>query len=333
MPEEFVLDLSKIGVIPQLGKEQLEARDSIGNTLVIACPGAGKTEVATQRGEISSKADKKILALMFSRSARKVFQSRVQEAEVSTIHSYCLGVVGWKQNYADLLYRFILKEPKEEFDEVIVDELQDISPLQLDAILSIPKKSLFAVGDPNQSIYIGSWAGSYLDSPAMGARVFDKLASSCNVMYIHGNRRSNQHVVDLLNGIKPTEMVSLGPKELDTTVVLSRTREEVRSLSTLLMKMEVPHKIRVNTDREADFVDSYGESPKLDLMVMHTSKGREFKRVFILDWLGYTEEDFNLLYTSAARASEEVHIIGKKGMCNYLPTSIQYTFEEMLEVL
>jgi len=318
---EILIDLSSVRspvVFPQYS-DSYKAVNNLGNTLVIGIPGAGKTEICTQRGEKNFDLGLKTLALMFSRSSRDVYKARVPSAEVYTIHSYCYQDVGWKQNYQDLLYRFILKEPKEEYDEVIVDELQDISPLQLDAINSIPKKTLFAVGDPFQSIYIGEWARSHYDSPAMGQKIFDKLSKNSTVISLHENWRSNQYMVDVLDSFIPRDMVPKGPKELEVTGIFTRNHREEKEVANFLNALGLSYKIWVNSDRDNPSFKSIGIDPKIDLMVMHCCKGREYKRSFIFDWDGSTEEDLNLLYTSLARSAEMAYIVGYKCMGNLVP--------------
>jgi len=328
-----IIDFSRLtsaGPVPTLTEEQSIARDTPGNVLCIAVPGAGKTEVCTQRGEQNEAKGLRTLSIQHTRAGRDEYKLRVPNAEVFTIHQYCKNSVGWKHDYADLLYRFVISENKEVFDEVILDEVQDVSPLQLDVIYSIPKKTLFAVGDPHQSIYTGDWAKTYFDSPAMGERIFDKLAKVCTVREIHGNRRSTQHIVSILEKIRPREMEPRGPKLLDTTAILARRHRDLKEVRNFLESYSIPYTIRVPSDEEEPQYITFGTNPKLHLMVMHQCKGKQFKEVYILDWQGYSQEDYNLLYTSVARAAEEVYIVGQKGIGGILPPELRISSTKVM---
>lgn len=66
-------------------------------------------------------------------------------------------------DYADQIYMpAIYGGQFSDFDQVIIDEAQDISPLQRAMLRRIPHRALVAVGDPNQAIY--GWRGADTDS-------------------------------------------------------------------------------------------------------------------------------------------------------------------------
>jgi len=283
--QEITLDFSTFTPTrPKLSEEQRQARDSKGSTMVIACPGAGKTEVVIQRVEKNLQEGVRTLVLLFSRAAAEEVRDRCPTANAHTIHSYCWSKVGWKNNYSDLLYRFIFSEPKESYDEVIIDEAQDLTPLQMDVIFSIPKASVFAVGDPYQSIYIGEWARSIFDAPSLGLKSFEYLSKVCRrELTITGSRRSTQDILDLLNNIYPRDLQSVTVKGLDTTAVIARTHTKLRQCSDLLQTMEISHtlykqrrKVSAEPSKEV-----FGHKPKIDLLVAHHCKGKQYNRVFI----------------------------------------------------
>lgn len=316
--QEVVLDFSALTPTrPDLSDEQRKARDAEGNTIVIACPGAGKTEVVIQRVEQNTKQNIETLVLVFSRAAAGEVRERCPTANIHTIHSYCHSVVGWKDDYPDLLYRFILHEPKEHFDEVIIDEAQDLTPLQMDVIFSIPKDSLFAVGDPYQAIYIGEWARTYFDAPSLGLRSFEYLSKICKKeLTITGSRRSTPEILDILNLIYPRNLKSIVVKELDTTAVITRNHNKLRQCSDLLNALEIPHILY--KQRRKDITESrkqiFGDSPKLELLVAHHCKGKQYRNVLIHDWNTFSLEETNLLYTATARAAQNVYFIPSGGI-------------------
>lgn len=320
---------------PELRDDQREARDNPGNTLVNACAGAGKTEVLIQRHERALGAGKKCLNLTFTVAAANEIKRRIPTADAYTIHGFCCKSVGWNGNFVKLLRDYVGSKRPQEYDEVLVDEWQNITPLMLSAIKYIPKTSLFAVGDPYQACYIGEWARNAWDAPAMGLEAFDRVAGWCAYKEILGNRRANQHVVDVLETLVPRRQVALGPKTFGTSLVLARTHKELTEIGRKLSGANIPYMRYKRRDmQEESKYDTIGKSPRVDLMVYHQCVGTEYDRVFLFGWHGWTEEDDNLLYTGAARASQEVYTVGRdKGMTDRLPPAINISLPDMLDLL
>ena len=345
--EDEILDFSRVAAPPPrptLSEEQSKVRDNPGSTLVTAAPGAGKTEVLIQRHERNEEELVSSLSLTFTVAAAKEIKRRIPGAEASTIHAFCFKHCNyqWSGNYPSLLKDYILNKEKAPYGEVLVDEVQNLSPLMLSVIKAIPKKSLFAVGDPYQSCYIGNWAGNAWDAPALGKRAFEALASMCKDMQIKGNRRSSKEVVSLLERLNHRGLIALGPKKLNRTLITARTHQRLMDLSIKLQEANIPHQLYKRRDAESTKFDTYGTNPLVDLMVLHQCIGTEYKQVFIADWMppfkGTSEDDvesFNLLYTAAARASEHIYTLEriKGSMCSYLPSSLDVTFERMLSIL
>jgi len=90
-------------------------------------------------------------------------------------------------DYADLLIQFLELEKKPKFKHVLVDELQDVN--ELEARIAIETgETLFAVGDPKQSIF-GFQGGSIKNF-----NLFKKAGAK--EFKLNENRRSTQQVLD-----------------------------------------------------------------------------------------------------------------------------------------
>jgi DNA helicase II / ATP-dependent DNA helicase PcrA len=90
-------------------------------------------------------------------------------------------------DYADLLIKFLDLEKKPFFENVLVDELQDVNELEAKIAISVGK-NYFAVGDPKQSIF-GFQGGSITNFNLFkekGAKEFK----------LNENRRSTQQILD-----------------------------------------------------------------------------------------------------------------------------------------
>jgi DNA helicase-2/ATP-dependent DNA helicase PcrA len=100
-------------------------------------------------------------------------------------------------DYNDLLIlcKKELKQRNLDFSEVLVDEFQDTNPLQNSLIEAIEPKSLFCVGDYDQSIY--AFNGSDISIISN----FDKDYTNAKVFTLTKNYRSVKAILDLANKV------------------------------------------------------------------------------------------------------------------------------------
>ncbi|NPA27485.1 MAG: ATP-dependent helicase, partial [Epsilonproteobacteria bacterium] len=100
-------------------------------------------------------------------------------------------------SFNDLLILMIesLKREPKEFDEVLVDEYQDTNSLQEKFINSINSKSLFCVGDYDQSIY--AFNGANIENIA----TFSKRYKDAKVFSLSTNYRSTRYILELANRV------------------------------------------------------------------------------------------------------------------------------------
>ena len=91
----------------ELDEEQRYVVDSNESMVVVAGPGSGKTRMLTEKARKVFNSEESLLCLTFTRSAAREMASRVPGIPASTIHSYCCGRVGWKEEwgYSGLLHR------------------------------------------------------------------------------------------------------------------------------------------------------------------------------------------------------------------------------------
>ena len=105
-----------------------------------------------------------------------------------------------KYDYDDILFDCfhmlrknsgILKEVRERFKYILVDEFQDINALQFEAIKLIaePLNNIFIVGDDDQSIY--GFRGAAPDILLN----FERLYSGCSKIYLKTNYRSTSNIL------------------------------------------------------------------------------------------------------------------------------------------
>ncbi|HEC1890170.1 TPA: ATP-dependent helicase [Campylobacter jejuni] len=115
-------------------------------------------------------------------------------------------------DFNDLLINLkeLLKEEKYEFDEILVDEYQDTNTLQSSLIEAFHSKSLFCVGDYDQSIYAFNGA----DINIIGG--FKDRFKDSKIFSLNKNYRSSRSILALANKVILNNE-RLYPKELIVT--------------------------------------------------------------------------------------------------------------------
>lgn len=198
--------------------------------------------------------------------------------------------------------------------EVIVDEAQDLTLLQMDYLKQLDPPRLTLILDPNQNIF--GFAG--VEEAAMNDKRFKEYTLSKSF-------RSAQEILDLANKLIPENLTSniSGGKvtwvesshktQVEDVIkilepgdcILGRFRSSARNVLLALDPTQDPkHKIN-DTIRVGDHEYTFGS--------IHWAKGQEWNRVFILDLvddgfagLPMTIEERRILYVAITRAKKDV---------------------------
>lgn len=201
--------------------------------------------------------------------------------------------------------------------EVIIDEAQDLTKIQLDFIEQLSPERLTLILDPNQSIF--GFAG--VEEAAMNAEGFTEYTLSKSF-------RTAQEILDVANeliadtltsditGGKVTWVSSSHGTQVEDVLkllepgdcVIGRFRSSARDvLMAIAPETDPEHpvncKVSINDD---DY--TFGS--------IHWAKGQEWARVFILNLtengfsgLPMTEEEKRILYVAITRAKKEVILL------------------------
>lgn len=124
-------------------------------------------------------------------------------------------------DYTDLLEFWLehleLGQYTPGFDHVLVDEVQDLSPLQLGLITALSGRSgrrFFAIGDPNQAIY--GFRGAVSDIEARLRNVWPDLK---RIRLVH-NYRSAQQILSLAAHLLTEKQTLVAQKSMSASLVL-----------------------------------------------------------------------------------------------------------------
>ncbi len=131
-----------------------------------------------------------------------------------------------------------------KFSEVLVDEYQDTNTLQGSLIDAFDKKSLFCVGDYDQSIYAFNGANIEIIG------TFAKRYKGANVYTLTKNYRSSKEILSLANRViknnprlyeKKLEVTKKGDFELPKLLIYEELFDQYRGISSIIQNLKTPH--------------------------------------------------------------------------------------------
>ncbi len=149
-------------------------------------------------------------------------------------------------NFDDLLTTMlkVLKENKFEFKEILVDEYQDTNPLQGRVLDAFHPKSLFCVGDYDQSIY--AFNGSDIGIIS----TFSKRYTNANIFTLRKNYRSTKPILDLATKVieynerfyeKKLEVVRLEALHKPKLLAFNELFSQYEHIAQLISNSQTPH--------------------------------------------------------------------------------------------
>jgi superfamily I DNA/RNA helicase len=218
------------------------------------------------------------------------------------------------RTYSDQLIdvtRMYVKHPKlaRHYAWVLVDEYQDVNPLQTELIDLLTPEHVFAVGDPRQSIY--AWRGSDPE------QIYSFITDETSVFELTTNFRSTESVVNIANAIiagaykghnsfaalrahqtrqgfvslmkfatEETEAIAIMSqiKELavkrNEVFILSRTNKGLERIAEQLRREHIPFVLR--TEEKAGSKKLQATEDQIVLSTVHAAKGLEAEIVFVV---------------------------------------------------
>lgn len=148
-------------------------------------------------------------------------------------------------DFNDLLLELkeLLAKKQHEFDEILVDEYQDTNALQSSLIESFQSKSLFCVGDYDQSIYAFNGA----DINIIGG--FKQRFKDARIFSLNKNYRSSRAILALANKVilnnerlYPKELIVTRNDEFKVPILLSFEElfEQYKNIAKMILSAGVP---------------------------------------------------------------------------------------------
>ncbi|QKT05601.1 UvrD-helicase domain-containing protein [Mycoplasma sp. OR1901] len=359
----------------KLSVEQRKIIDSFygDNLIVNAAAGSGKTKTIVEIIYDSNKYNLSWKTLVLSYNTKLVSDTKERikskgiadkSYEVHTFHSFAT-----KKSKKTVLDDFSLKEFNQiatltlnEYDTIIIDEAQDITPLYWSLILKIlkcnPLARVMFIGDSNQEIY------SFKEANSMFLENIDKLIPSktWKKLEINGSFRVPNATWHLLNGSKQYKNESFnalnrdglvnistfdyGSNLIEETILnkikqygqenifvlsYSTNSENIKSIANkLTLNGFNVYVSRSDNEEKVNPIETMG---KIVFSTVHQVKGLERKVVVMLNFNQRTEALYNtdkfnkLFYVAATRNIEELHIFYNKK--DSLPTLMKYLKDQI----
>lgn len=227
----------------------------------------------------------------------------------------------------------VLRKWQERFRYILIDEFQDINPMQYEVVklLSAKTKHLFIVGDDDQSIY--GFRGARPEI-MLG---FEKDFNCCRKVTLNVNYRSHEEIISLAHKLikhnkRRFKKHLISDKKVggsvlirqyeDVDMELAAVQDEIRKLHETIPYHEMAILYRTGIgEKLLRHVFSNEIAQGLVTQTIHGAKGLEYEIVFVLDVIDgniphrkakkryESEEERRLLYVAITRARQSIYLM------------------------
>lgn len=228
---------------------------------------------------------------------------------------------------------------QQQFSYILIDEFQDISPLQFEIIsmLAAPQNHLFAVGDDDQAIYRfrGADAGFMLDFerhfPGADIQLLetnfrcpDTVVEASMRLIAHNKIRYQKQFVSVKKDGLPICVKKLSSPKEEAAFVAAKAKNRLQKEhdgTAFAVLARNRRQLKPLCEAFADARIPYNVPGGICLTTMHGAKGLEFDEVYILDVNeGFTpyarggivinaEEERRLFYVAVTRAKKSLSLL------------------------
>lgn len=309
--------------------------------LCLSAAATGKTRTLTERVryliEVKKVNPTKIVAITFTNLASEEMKKRLGEVGekvfIGTIHSYANKICMlnkidttaalYEEKFDEIIKKAIML-PKNKFikiEHLLVDECQDLSPLEYSFLEKIPSENIFYVGDNRQSIY--SFRGStdayllnmYKDEAFKKYFLVENYRNAPNIVEFADNfltsfRQITPKTIPVKqkNGEIFSGTINEALNELELSqnwgswFILARTNSELSEIQNMLNEKDIPNITFKKGDLDNDKLEELMASNVVKVLTIHSSKGLQNKNVIVVGARMYNEEERKIAYVAATRA-------------------------------
>jgi superfamily I DNA/RNA helicase len=314
--------------------------------LCLASAASGKTRTLTERIrhliEVKKVPPRDIVAISFTNMAADEIKRRIgtscEGAYIGTVHGYANGVclennidtARWIKSFDfDEIIRQAMRIPQSKYRKVkhiLIDECQDLSPLEYNFLEKIPSENRFYCGDNRQNIYqFKGCTDEYLV-----AMYYNNTYAK---YFLTENYRNAPNIIDFAEGYiynaNPIGPPSQAVKTQDGVIekcnftealdelewsnnwgswfILTRTNNELVEAQDLCNERGIPNVTFKKGDLDLLQLDALVSSNKVKILTIHSAKGLENKNVIVTGARTYNEEERKICYVAATRAENTLY--------------------------
>ena len=315
-------------------------------SVVLSAAASGKTALLTEKVRQVLRAGvdpRQIAVVTFTNMAASEMRQRLGEdlkdgLFIGTIHAlanYMLSVGGISTRKVlddekfEKLFEMIEDNPTcvRHMEWVFLDEAQDSDKSQFKFLFDMIKPDFFfVVGDPRQSIY--QWKDGdptlMIDlSKEPGVQLFDMNENYRNgrnildfarrILYPIGMEDSSIPMRPISGTVSQQEysghaIVNLisGQGKPGDWAVLTRTNQEISTVSVFLKKAEIPFDTFKQADLSREELTKRMEADTVKVLTIHSSKGLAFDNVIVVGARFHPDDERNVCYVAATRARNKL---------------------------
>jgi len=210
-----------------------------------------------------------------------------------------------ENNYHDIniLSHRYLKKTKKIYDYIFVDEVQDLTNIQLFLILSTLKKQLQFVlsGDSNQIVHPNFFAWSHLKT-----MLFKSAKENLNILKIlQTNYRNSPKITELSNRLLKIKNLRFGSIDKESTYLINSISKEEGSVNfykdSEKLKKELNQKIQKSTkfailvmdNSQKAEIKKYFKTPLV--FSIQEAKGLEYENIILVNFITTNDKEFRVI--------------------------------------
>jgi superfamily I DNA/RNA helicase len=232
-----------------------------------------------------------------------IFTSRQREEIYTLFKKYLIFLK--EKNYHDIniLSHAYLKKADKRYDFVFIDEVQDLTNIQLFLILSTLKKSLQFVlsGDSNQIIHPNFFSWSHLKT-----MLFKTNKKQLNILKIlQTNYRNSPKITELSNNLLKIKNLRFGSIDKESTYLINSISQKEGSVNFYKdsdkLKKELNKKIQKSTkfailvmdNNQKAEIKRYFKTPLV--FSIQEAKGLEYENIILVNFITTNDKEFRTI--------------------------------------
>lgn len=333
---------------PEWSEIQMDVLNSPANLIVSGCAGSGKSLLACHMAMRQAK-DKKVALLVFTKALRTFIKDYIAHFDVKNINVH---------------YEYEWREQSHiKHDIIIVDEFQDFSKEDINAVLQRSQMGVYLFGDPHQRLYktnlngestvgleeLKKITGFKIIELTQSFRISNEIRIFINAVYKSAKLKESLYMNNYLPIVKRFETVE---DEIEWIASFLKANQEYKNIGILLkqnngFKGAYFEQTKLRKDQVYGILDlkdifkskglsvaykyesddhlDFSKDSNINILTYHSAKGLQFDCV-LLPFSNYVNDSINsedLTYVGLTRSIGQVIITYSGLICEDYNSQIE----------